>query len=116
MGSNKPIAFRPTDELQKYIDAETKKDKTKSESQILNELFEKCLSYLGLAKEDQIMAPSQLPTGTILECPLRPMTVQILKGGTWVYPKREVDSSVCKTCPSYPCESWKQLEMAEKRV
>lgn len=46
-------------------------------------------------------------TGKLIQCPLRSVPVPYEK--PFVFWKAPVDSSVCKTCHKYPCESWKDL-------
>lgn len=46
-------------------------------------------------------------TGMLIQCPLRPVPVPYEK--PFVFWRAPVDSSVCKTCDKYPCESWEDL-------
>ena len=109
---NPTIGFRPTDQIQEYIDSQLKKDSTKSKAEIIRELCEQAISYSG----QEGKSPSQIPTGIVLECELRRTPVRI---ASWsksvVYPRQFVDSSICKTCPKYPCEEWKWI-FTEKRL
>jgi len=95
-----PIPFRPTEQARNIIKTYMKEHSLKSRSQAVNEIIEKSATQL---------EPSEKlgdATGTIINCPLRPLPIPLEKPfATWKVP---VDSSVCRTCDKYPCETWKQ--------
>lgn len=114
--ANPTIGIRPTDQLQHYVDSELEKNPKKKKSEIIIELCEKGLSYSGQQTTAGEKKPSSPPTGIILECELRRRPVRIASWSkNWVYPRQFVDSSVCKTCPKYPCEEWECI-FTEKRL
>lgn len=97
-----------------YIDSRLKEDKNTTQTGIIVDLLAKAVSHSG----QEGATPSQIPTGIIIECPMRPTTVPICWCSNCfntVYMKQQVDSSVCKTCPKYPCEPWEDI-FAQKRM
>lgn len=107
----KPISFRPTPKISKYVDSQQQKHPKKKPSHIIIEMLELAISRSGQEGK------SSLPTGIILQCPARSFslgtflksaygTICVPKGVYW---KPPVDSSVCKTCSKYPCETWEWI-------
>jgi len=95
------IPFRPTDKALAIVADYMKENKVKSRSQAVNEI---------LQQHKQPM-PEEY-TGQLIDCPMR--FVMFCDNcpfdfGEYMHVKAPVDSSVCKTCPKYPCESWEWL-------
>lgn len=104
---------RLSEECLVHIQKEVRKGKTKTD--VIIDLIEKGFkSYSGHEPTKQEEKPQQAKellehaTGLILNCPdYKPLEVRTL-AVTYFY-IRKVDSSVCKTCPKYPCEAWRHI-------
>ena len=95
--------------IKDYIERQLKKDKEATVTGLILDLVEKGLTHSEMGG----ITSSPSATGIIIKCPLRAMPVPYEKPFvTWKVP---VDSSVCKTCPKYPCESWDEI-FSEKRL
>lgn len=97
--------FRPTIKASKIIDAYMLEHKPKNTSIAINKIIEQFLS----PKPEGF-------TGDLVSCPMRPYPLcddcSLCEG---MVINAVVDSSVCKTCTKYPCETWKNIE-SEKRI
>lgn len=102
MVEDKPIAFRPSDKALAILKDYMKTNNLKSKSQAVNDIIE----------QHQKVEFSEEVTGVLIHCRLRPYWVDAP-----VLPFIElalVDTSVCKSCPRYPCEAWKMSESWER--
>jgi len=81
------ITFRPSEKSDEAINLLLKNKEAKNKSDAVNQLIEKGLSSQSEQLEDV--------TGLIIPCPMR---------------EAQVDSSVCKTCHKYPCDTWEDIK------
>lgn len=101
------IPFRPTEKTLAIVENYMKEHNIKSRSKAVNAVLE------------QFQQP--MPegyTGQLISCPLRPAIFCQdcpFDFDKYMHVKGLVDSSVCKTCQKYPCESWEQIE-SERRI
>lgn len=97
--------FRPTDKSNGIIESYVREHKSKSASIAINNIIEQFLSPL----------PEGV-TGDLVSCPIRPYPIcddcSLCEG---IVLHALVDSSVCKSCMKYPCETWENIE-SEKRI
>lgn len=116
IAKKKLLSIRPqalSQNLINYIDSQLRKNKDATVTGLIVELMQKGLNLSDTGEKHS------LPTGAIIECPIRPTPIPIC---AWcdscsnvVYMKAKVDSSVCKTCPKYPCETW-EIILSEQRL
>jgi len=94
------MGFRPTEKSQDVIKAYIKENKV-NQTQAINEL---------IAKSSKLGDAPTLGEGTgiIVQCPIRPLPFPI--DNPIMKLRLPVDSSVCKTCSKYPCDSWGHVE------
>lgn len=87
----------------------------KSRSGAVNDILEKWGTKTPSDPSGEGIATSELPTERLIECPIRTVAfcVDCLRHRLRV--KAPVDTSVCRSCQKYPCESWKWIE-SEDRV
>jgi len=98
------VGISLSDKAKTIIDIYMKEHNLTSRSQAVNEIVK---SF----QPDQFEKLGDA-TGTIINCPLRPLPIPLEKPfATWKVP---VDSSVCRTCDKYPCETWKQQNSWER--
>jgi len=99
------VPFRPTEKASEIIKAYMTENKLKSKSKAVTEIIERFKAPL----------PEGV-TGNLVSCPMRPYAIcddfSLCEG---IVINAVVDSSVCKTCLRYPCETWKNIE-SEKRI
>lgn len=97
-----------------YIQKGVRKGKTRTD--VIVDLIEKGMKfYSGHAEpkqepkqQDKEILEFTAGTGLILDCPLfKPLREETLTGTNYYI--RKADSSVCKTCPDYPCEAWRHI-------
>ena len=95
--------------IKDYIERQLKKDKEATVTGLILDLVEKGLTHSEMGG----ITSSPSATGIIINCPLRPLPIPYEKPFvTWKVP---IDSTVCKTCPKYPCESW-DIILSDKRL
>lgn len=110
------MSFRPTLKIQQHIlselekEAQKPKSERKTKSDIVNELLENAVSS---SRQEGNETPSEPSTGILIKCPRQ--TVPVPYGDPWIVWQAPVDSSVCKGCSAYPCESWENI-FSEKNV
>lgn len=93
------IAFRPSEKSEEAINLLIKSKEAKNKSDAVNQLIEKGLSPQSELGEE---------TGVIVQCPIRP--VPFPPKNPIMNISLPVDSSVCKTCSKYPCDSWGHIQ------
>lgn len=99
------ITFRPSQAGIEIIEDYMSKHKPITKSKAVSEIVS-----LFKAK-----VPNKI-TGDLVSCPMRHYPVcddcSLCEG---IILKAPVDSSVCQSCPQYPCETWKNIE-SERRL
>lgn len=96
------IGFRPSASSLAILKAYMKEHNIKSKSKAVNEILE---AYKQPFSEEV--------TGTSVACPLRPMTFELFSETITI--NTDVDTSVCKGCSKYPCETWEGI-FSERRL
>lgn len=112
----KTLSLRPTkreaQNLVLYMEKHKLKKATFALKKILTELtLEDKTTTPQLEREKPVESPfsqTSKATGILIKCPLRAIGVPYEK--PFVHWKPPVDTSVCKTCSKYPCESWEDIE------
>lgn len=120
----KTISLRPTTEETNNLRSYMKKQNFKKPSEALKQILKDELPKLEKDKLEpqleQKPRSESLPllrqiedaTGLLLACPLR--SIPVPYENPIVHWKAPVDTSVCKTCSKYPCESWQDYESWKK--
>lgn len=93
------VTFRPSKEINSIIKRLVKQGKAKNKSDAVNKL---------LLKEASSSMEEMKATGIIIQCPMRP--VSFPPTNPYLKINLSVDSSVCKTCQSNPCDAWKDVK------